>query len=79
MSRWIPVTEQLPDADLVVLIACDESMHNEPVWIGYYDPSQQGSPWRDVEGMPAFVTHWQPLPFPPSVTEADVMPEGERA
>jgi hypothetical protein len=59
---WTPVSEQLPDADLSVLIATDTSVHHEPVWVGYFD----GETWREVNGEPAFVTHWMPFPDPPN-------------
>lgn len=62
MKDWIPVAQQLPDADRIVLIATDPAMHGEPVWLGYLD----GDNWREANGSLAFVTHWQDLPPPPS-------------
>lgn len=61
MSRWIPITESLPDANLTVLIATDPAYHDEPVWFGYLDADG----WKEVSGEPAFVTAWQDLPEPP--------------
>lgn len=59
---WIPVTQELPDSDLTVLIACADG--NEPVWTGYHN----GTEWLTVEGSSFItVTHWMPLPEPPSL------------
>lgn len=55
MSAWIPVYERLPDDEITVLIALQDS--EEPVWIGYHD----GDGWHYASGEPAGdnVTHWQ--------------------
>lgn len=65
MAVWIPVAERLPDADLTVLIATDPAHHSEPVWLGFHD----GEAWREVNGEPAFVTHWQEMLEPPTTGE----------
>ena len=60
-KAWIPVTEKLPDADLLVLIA----LNDDDVWTGYRD----GDIWRYVDAMPITgerVTHWMPMPAPPT-------------
>lgn len=49
---WIPVSAEMPDADLTVLITVSDAA--EPAWLGYWD----GETWRDVDGMPVSVTHW---------------------
>jgi hypothetical protein len=62
-SRWIPVRNEMPDADLSVLIHNNDRHFSEPVWIGYYD----GECWRSAAGEPVRrVTHWKHLPEPPS-------------
>lgn len=53
---WRAVGEQLPDADLTVLVRTRNS--DEPVWLGYLD----GEEWRDVEGLEIDVTHWAEMP-----------------
>lgn len=60
MLTWIPLSTQLPDADLTVLIA----LSDRDVWTGYLD----GDVWRDVSGMPlepGRVTHWMHMPEAP--------------
>lgn len=57
-NRWIHVGERLPDDDITVLIALEDS--DEPVWIGFHDEdgwhsATSGEPLRDL------VTHWQPM------------------
>lgn len=57
---WKPVTEELPDSALTVLVHHPEE--DEPVWLGYHD----GVTWRATEGTRISVTHWMPMPEPPS-------------
>lgn len=55
---WIPIADQLPDADLTVLIALDEE-HDEPTWFAFYE----GDRWLDISGLPLRgVTHWAEMP-----------------
>lgn len=57
---WIPTTDVLPDDDQTVLIhapACDPD-----VTTGYKD----GEAWRNAHGEAVTVTHWHPMPTPPS-------------
>ena len=61
--RWRGVDEELPDDEITVLVHCPQG---EPVWLGYVDAGV----WRDVSGEVIEVTHWLPLPEPPT--------EGER-
>jgi hypothetical protein len=58
-GRWIPVAEEMPDADMAVLICCPDA--DEPVWIGWTD----GELWRTTVGKRVEVSHWRPLPEPP--------------
>jgi hypothetical protein len=60
MNAWIPVTERLPDDEMMVLVA----LTYEDVWAGYRD----GDVWRYVTAdiiAEELVTHWMPMPEPP--------------
>jgi hypothetical protein len=61
-SRWIPVSEQLPDSDTTVMTFAPDS--NEPIWPAYHD----GNQWVDFVGSPindGIITHWMEFPEPP--------------
>lgn len=61
MTKWIAITEQLPDDDQTVLIALDDG----EVWTGYMDEGV----WRYVSADlidSAKVTHWAEFPEPPA-------------
>ncbi len=76
--NWINVTERLPDAEQLVLLHVPDV--HEPVWLGEWvecdedDPLGPDSPgeWRCAAGqrLPD-VTHWMPLPEPPTKHEAN--------
>jgi hypothetical protein len=53
---WHEVGEQLPDADLTVLVRTEEC--EEPVWLAFFD----GEVWLDVEGTAITVVRWADLP-----------------
>lgn len=56
--EWRPARNP-PDADLVVLVSRQASMHGDPVWIGYWT----GDEWLSVDGFPFHgITHWADLP-----------------
>ena len=60
-TSWIPVTDHLPDADTLVLLA----LNDDDVWPGFRD----GDTWRYVDAMPIVVervTHWMHLPPAPA-------------
>lgn len=57
---WTRCADDLPDADLTVMIHHPDE--DEPVWVGYLD----GETWRTAEGVRVAVTHWMPMPEPPS-------------
>lgn len=71
-SRWIPVTEQLPDRNKSVLVRCANttiqgghvthigSCDSERIWFLKTQPDTLSFPFRDWK-----VTHWMPLPEPP--------------
>lgn len=62
---WIPVSEKLPDDQMLVLIA----LNDDDVWTGFRDAGI----WRYVDAMPIEaerVTHWQPMPTPPDWSPA---------
>jgi hypothetical protein len=55
--NWIPVTEQMPDDEALVLV----ELNDDDVWPAYRD----GGTWRYVDAMPITaerVTGWMPLP-----------------
>lgn len=51
--KWIPVTERLPEERKDVLVA----LRRGEIAVDYYQPNRWG--YSDV-------THWMPLPTPPS-------------
>ena len=69
-GMWIPVTERLPENDVMVIgyTPCDGFM-----FVGYYheEPKYDWKVWRIVTAMRSTkvmkkkVTHWLPLPEPP--------------
>lgn len=64
-KQWTPVTEKLPDDELLALIA----VNDDDVWTGYV----VAGVWRYVDGFPIAterVTHWMPMPAPPTRSEA---------
>jgi hypothetical protein len=56
---WIPVTSELPQPGLPVIIHCPD--HSENVWVGFLTVG-----WWTIEGDQVTVTHWMHLPEPPS-------------
>lgn len=52
--EWIPITEELPDEDLIVMVHA-EVADGESVWPGYLDAGE----WRSCDGGRfRGVTHW---------------------
>jgi hypothetical protein len=66
-SRWIPVSERLPELDIPVLIVHRDVIDgNVEILIRlrideYQWCDENTDYWIDT----AFITHWQPLPTPP--------------
>lgn len=74
-TKWIPVSERLPEKDGCYLVtACDEGCpYGEGIWYDtvvvladYYDDGR----WVWYEGVTEYdlcdiVTHWMPMPQPP--------------
>ena len=61
MPRWIPVTDRLPAEDEKVVVYTEEGTHVAAVdEDGVWYPSH-GDGW-----MFPIVSHWMPLPAPPS-------------
>jgi len=58
MSDWIPVTQQLPEKFLTVVL-CNDLLHSSG--LGYYDPQYKVFMLWSC-GFPVIVTHWLPLP-----------------
>ena len=68
MPRWIPVMERLPQPGQQVLAAIPPRGWNEenPALIETLDYEQNGFySWKDDEWTKG-VTHWMPLPAPPT-------------
>lgn len=59
--RWIPVTESLPDAEDLVIIAV-QGEGDYSVQLGFVGEEDL---WFDFNDQPIAVTHWMPLPEPP--------------
>lgn len=65
IADWTPVTERLPDDDILVLLA----LSDEEVWPGFRD----GEVWRYADATPiesAKVTDWMDLPAAPKRSAA---------
>ena len=60
MNEWVSVLVEMPDSDLLVLIY--EKDQDPDVFLGYHD----GECWRDSDATPCKVSHWMPLPKPPT-------------
>jgi hypothetical protein len=56
---WIPVSERLPDEGRAVLIVAD----------GWVKMGWRNGEWIDWDGDECVVTHWMPLPAPPTQTD----------
>jgi hypothetical protein len=59
VQKWIPVSEEIPEQYQSVIgwtrfKEMGEVMHDGKQFV-----------WTDEESVPAFVTHWMPLPEPP--------------
>lgn len=57
--KWIPVSEEIP-----------EQYHSVIGWTKFKEMGEvmhdgKQFVWTDEESVPAFVTHWMPLPEPP--------------
>jgi hypothetical protein len=73
VGRWIPVSERLPAHDTRVLVAAKqrdgEVVVKEMLFVDWSLPPEPPAPaWSDDYGGEEFdsVTHWQPLPEPPT-------------
>lgn len=65
LTRWIPVTERLPEREAwVIVFDPNHPDANLRVWMLQF--MDDGGVFWDDEGRSApTVTHWQPLPEPP--------------
>lgn len=71
--RWIPVTERLPDTFGQFIVAVNNDFGNGYSDYADYDPYQRS--WRtglSLNGTEC-VTHWQPLPAPPTPEECSAV------
>lgn len=60
MSEWIKCSDQMPDlcSDVIVSDGCDIGV----MWFG----SNGWDSWHPGNSVPNHVTHWMPLPEPPT-------------
>ena len=66
VPKWIPVTERLPDEREWVLCQCRAKIRMVlRLQNGYWHQDSQH------EFMSGFVTHWMPLPDPPTAEEGE--------
>lgn len=72
--RWIPVTERLPDSGVCVLVT--DGLEVGEGWIteitntkGYF--SRWCCPTADIDVDWHPITHWMPLPTPPTAEEGE--------
>lgn len=67
MSKWIPVTERLPDSDGLVLIFAPSADPGKPLMqSAWYDPHPDGIGWSFLpKNWINAITHWMPMPPPP--------------
>lgn len=71
-SRWIPVTERLPEDDIpqgrkmVTVFVCSEARRVQIASRVYWPEKDE---WRWSKMMNNYVAHWMPLPEPPEVIE----------
>lgn len=67
-TKWIPVTERLPEKHEHILALTPNKIHGGyHKWLIWYDPKSgfydSDPEWGDIEMDD--VTHWMPLPEPP--------------
>jgi hypothetical protein len=67
-TRWIPVSERLPEESDLVLVATQYEQEVWGSWNGMHVASLRDGKWREeVESnVVAVVTHWMPLPPHPA-------------
>jgi len=61
MPRWIPVSEQLPEENVSVLV----NHWMTGIEMAYRRGDQWGITWTGFLGSGSGYTHWMPLPSPP--------------
>jgi hypothetical protein len=77
--RWIPVEERLPEDKMAdYLVTIKQKYPWETEWEYYTDKATYGGSYIDglwdteydwIEGQETHVTHWMPLPEPPTKEE----------
>ena len=67
---WIKVTDRLPEPSIRVLINCDRDLNGL-----LYECDSHGFTFKTVVSgysrgnLPSYVTHWMPLPEPPTAEQ----------
>ena len=62
---WHAVQSELPDSDITVLIYQAEAL-GDPVWLGYWDDSEERWFYASSDPAGGMVTWWAHLPTGPS-------------
>lgn len=68
--RWIPVSEDDPEEDMLVFVANMDASFKS-ITIGMFN----GQRWRTWNGFGIYVTHWMSLPFPDWPEEGAAAPK----
>ena len=80
MSEWISVKKGLPKETMRVLVFANDIVSS---WIdvvnAYICPEYENLIWEDLAGEDyiPIVTHWMPLPNPPTPNDSQQQTEGE--
>jgi hypothetical protein len=68
-SKWIPVTERLPERFVDVLCYFPEKDYGSPIMVDYNESTEEETACFASEFKWGKVTHWVPLPEPPKEVE----------
>lgn len=66
IQKWIPVTERLPKEDNFLAVTKGKLVGEAFIMQGEIYWQEDAVEWDDAEPITERVTHWMPLPEPPS-------------
>lgn len=66
MNEWINIDEKLPDDDQYIIGYCQNYPVNFVSMVRFEKQKNSHYFWNDALDQKANVTHWMPLPDPPS-------------
>jgi hypothetical protein len=79
VSKWISVKDRLPDKNGYVLVIASGKPHKNITLKNAFELAEYSKVGWILEMWPewtkAKVTHWMPLPLPPTELEADHVPD----